>query len=81
MSGYASIRIWAQAVEAASTTDGIAVAQALRSGRFHVFGIEARFRDNGNVQGPLGEPGLWIWHDRRPVPLPSDTSDDISVKP
>ena len=73
--GYASIHIWAQAVEAAGTTDGIAVAQALHSGTFHVFGIEARFRDDGNVQGPLGEPALWVWHDRRAVPLPPDSSD------
>ena len=72
--GYASIHIWAQAVEAAGTTDGIAVAQALHSGTFHVFGIEARFRDDGNVQGPLGESGLWVWHDRRAVPLPPDSS-------
>jgi branched-chain amino acid transport system substrate-binding protein len=70
--GYASIHIWAQAVEAAGTTDGIAVAQALHSGTFHVFGIEASFRDDGNVQGPLGEPGLWVWRDRTPVPLQPD---------
>ena len=72
--GYASIHIWAQAVEATGTTDGMAVAQALRSGTFHVFGREARFHDNGNVQGPLGESGLWLWHDRRAVPLPPDFS-------
>ena len=71
--GYASVKIWAQAVEAAGTTDGIAVAQALRSGTFHVFGIEASFHDNGNVQGPLGESGLWLWQDRKPVPLQPDS--------
>ena len=70
--GYASVKIWAQAVGAAGTTDGIAVAQALRSGTFRVFGIEARFDEEGNVQGPLGEPALWLWQDRKPVPLQSD---------
>lgn len=70
--GYASVKIWAQAVAAAGSTDGIAVAEALRSGSFHVFGIEASFDNDGNMEGPLGEPALWLWHDRRPVPLRSD---------
>jgi hypothetical protein len=68
----AAPKIWAQAVAAAGTTAGVAVAQALHSGTFHVFGIEARFDDEGNAQGPLGEPALWVWHDRRPVPLQAD---------
>jgi branched-chain amino acid transport system substrate-binding protein len=72
--GYASVKIWAQAVEAAGTTDGIAVAQALHSGTFHVFGIDAHFDRQGNVQGPLGDPALWVWHDRQPVPLQPDSS-------
>jgi branched-chain amino acid transport system substrate-binding protein len=72
--GYASVKIWAQAVLAAGTTDGIAVAQALHSGTFHVFGIDARFDGEGNVQGPLQEPALWLWKDRKPVPLPPDSS-------
>jgi branched-chain amino acid transport system substrate-binding protein len=71
--GYASAKIWAQAVATAGTTDGIAVAQALHSGTFHVFGIEALFDDEGSMQGPLGEPALWVWHQRRPVPLQSDS--------
>ena len=74
--GYASVRIWAQAVVAAGTADSIAVAGALRSGTFHVFGMEARFDDEGNMQGPLGEPALWVWHDGRAVPLQPDKSDD-----
>ena len=24
---------------------------------------------DGNMQGPLGEPALWVWQDRRPVPV------------
>jgi branched-chain amino acid transport system substrate-binding protein len=71
--GYAGAKIWAQAVATAGTTDGGAVAEALRSGTFHVFGSEARFDDAGNMQGPLGEPALWVWHERRPVPLPAGT--------
>jgi ABC-type branched-subunit amino acid transport system substrate-binding protein len=67
--GYSNAKIWAQAVEAASTTDGTAVAQALRSGTFHVFGVEARFDEQGNVQGPLGEAAVWVWQGGKPVPL------------
>jgi ABC-type branched-subunit amino acid transport system substrate-binding protein len=67
--GYNNAKIWAQAVEAASTTDGTAVAQALRSGTFHVFGVEARFDEQGNVQGPLGEAAVWVWQGGKPVPL------------
>ncbi len=72
--GYISVKIWAQAVEAAGTTDGTAVAQALHSRTFYVFGIDARFDGEGNVQGPLGEAALWVWHNGRPVPLKSDPS-------
>ena len=70
--GYASVKIWAQAVLAAGTTDGIAVAQVLHSGTFPVFGIDARFDGEGNLQGPL-EPALWLWHDRKCVPLQPDS--------
>ena len=69
--GYISAKIWAQAIEAAGTTDGVAVAQALHAGTFRVFGIEARFDAYGNMEAPLGEPALWVWQDRRPVPLES----------
>ncbi len=67
--GYGNAKIWAQAVVAAGTTDGSAVARALHSGTFHVFGIEARFDDQGNVQGPLGEVTVWVWRGGKPVPL------------
>jgi ABC-type branched-subunit amino acid transport system substrate-binding protein len=79
--GYASVKIWAQAVGAAGTTEGIAVAQALRSGTFHVFGIDARFDGEGNVQGPLGEPALWLWQDRKPVPLQTDFRAESKTRP
>ena len=70
--GYASAEIWAQAVATAGTTEGGAVARALHSGTFDVFGIRASFDERGNMKGPLGEAALWIWHDRRPVPLDPD---------
>ena len=79
--GYSNTKIWAQAVEAAGTTDGTAVAQALHSGTFHVFGIEARFDDQGNVQGPLGEATVWDWRGGKPVPLPSESPADSQLKP
>jgi branched-chain amino acid transport system substrate-binding protein len=72
--GYSSVKVWAQAVEAAGTTDGTAVAEVLHSGTFQVFGIEAGFDDEGNAEGPLGEPALWLWHARKPVPLPADAA-------
>jgi hypothetical protein len=65
----------------AGTTNGSAVAQALHSGTFHVFGIEASFDDRGNVRGPLGEATVWIWQGGKPMPLPSDTGTGINVKP
>ena len=79
--GYRSAKIWAQAVAAAGTTDGTAVAQALRSQTFHVFGTDARFDDQGNAQGSLGEPAVWVWHDGGPVPLQSGVSAGLKVKP
>jgi branched-chain amino acid transport system substrate-binding protein len=79
--GYSNARIWAQAVTAAGTTDGTAVAQALHSGTFHVFGIEARFDDQGNVQGPLGEATVWVWQGGKPVPLPLESPAESQVKP
>ena len=76
--GYISAKIWAQAIEAAGTTDGVAVAQALHAGTFRVFGIEARFDAYGNMEArsesPLfgspqaGAPGV-------------ECGDPIKVKP
>jgi hypothetical protein len=68
----ASVMIWAQAVASAGRPDGTVVAEALQSGAVHVFGIEARFNHQGNMQGPLGKPALWVWRQRRPVPLQPD---------
>ena len=79
--GYRSAKIWAQAVAAAGTTDGTAVAQALHSRTFHVFGTDARFDEQGNAQGSLGELAVWVWHDGSPVPLPSVSPADTQLKP
>ena len=79
--GYSYAKIWAQAVEASRTTDGSAVARALHSGTFHVFGVEARFDDQGNVQGPLGEVTVWVWQGGKPVPLPSEPPVESQLKP
>jgi branched-chain amino acid transport system substrate-binding protein len=66
---YRSASIWAQAVQAARTTEGPAVADALRSGRFHVSGVEVQFDSKGNGQGPLVEDSVWVWHGGELVPL------------
>ena len=79
--GYRSAKIWAQAVAAAGTTDGTAVAQALHFQTFHVFGTDTHFDDQGNAQGSLGELAVWIWHDGSPVPLRPDVRADIKHKP
>jgi hypothetical protein len=54
--GYISAKIWAQAIEAAGTTDGVAVAQALHAGTFRVFGIEARFDAYRNMEARSESP-------------------------
>jgi branched-chain amino acid transport system substrate-binding protein len=79
--GYRSAKIWAQAAAAAGTSDGTAVAQALHSQTFHVFGTDAGFDAQGNARGSLGEVAVWVWRGGKPVPLPSDASARISGKP
>jgi branched-chain amino acid transport system substrate-binding protein len=66
---YRSAAIWVQAVKAAGTTDGPAVAEALRSGSFRVSGVEIHFDGKGNAQGPLVEDDVWVWHGGELVPL------------
>ena len=79
--GYSSVKVWAQAVEAAGMADGTAVAEALDSGTFQVFGVEAGFDEEGNAEGPLREPALWVWHDRKPVPLSADATVEAKSRP
>jgi branched-chain amino acid transport system substrate-binding protein len=78
---YKCAKIWAQAVAAAGTTDGPAVAQALRSETFDVFGVEVRFDEKGNGEGPLAEYGLWVWRGGEPVPLEWEARDDAENRP
>ena len=66
---YRGVMIWAEAVKAAGTTDGPAVAEALHSRTFYVSGVEVRFDSKGNAQGPLAENGVWVWHGGELVPL------------
>ncbi|HEX2137044.1 MAG TPA: branched-chain amino acid ABC transporter substrate-binding protein [Microvirga sp.] len=66
---YRAAMLWAQAVKAAGTTAGPAVADALHSGTFHVSGVEVRFDSKGDAQGPLVANGVWVWHGGELVPL------------
>jgi branched-chain amino acid transport system substrate-binding protein len=78
---YRCATIWAQAVKAAGTTDGPAVADALRSGRFQVSGVEVRFDSKGNGQGPLVENGIWVSHGGELVPLEPEARFGSANKP
>ena len=71
---YRGAMIWAQAVKAAGTTDGLAVAEALHAGTFRVSGVEVRFDSKGDAQGPLVEIGVWVWHGGELVPLGAEDS-------
>ena len=63
----AEFDIWTRAVVLAGTTDGEAVADALRRGRFQHDGLPVWFDAKGDAQGPSVEVGLWVWHDGKPV--------------
>ena len=68
-SGRREFDIWTQAVALAGTTDGEAVADALRRGRFQHDGLPVWFDAKGDAQGPFAEVGLWVWHDGKPVAM------------
>jgi ABC-type branched-subunit amino acid transport system substrate-binding protein len=68
-------------VKAAGTTDGPAVADALRSGRFQVSGVEVRFDSKGNGQGPLVDNGIWVSHGGELVPLEPEARFGSANKP
>lgn len=78
---YRSVRIWAEAVAAAGTTDGRAIAAGMRSGTFHIFGREGHFDEKGDVQGPLGDAALFVWRNGWPVSLPLDSREGPATKP
>jgi branched-chain amino acid transport system substrate-binding protein len=65
---YASIRVWAEAVEQAGTTQAMAVAEALRAGEFETVIGRVGFDNRGDVTGY--EPFIWyVWREGAYVPL------------
>jgi branched-chain amino acid transport system substrate-binding protein len=62
--GYWSFQILAQAIEAAHTTEGGAIADALHREAFEVFGIRVSFDEKGDARGPMGEPAMRVWRGR-----------------
>jgi hypothetical protein len=44
-------------------------------------GIEARFNDRGDIQGPLGEAIVWLWRGGKAVPLTSESTAESQIKP
>ena len=68
--GAEAFDLWSRAVVLAGTTNGEAVADALRRGRFQHDGLPVWFDAKGDAQGPSVEIGLWVWHDGKPVVIP-----------
>jgi branched-chain amino acid transport system substrate-binding protein len=56
---FASVQVWAEAVEQANSFDTAKVAAALHSGQFATIIGEVRFDAKGDV---LGAPGEWLWY-------------------
>jgi branched-chain amino acid transport system substrate-binding protein len=56
---YASVQVWAEAVEEANSFDTAKVAAALHSGQFTTIIGKVRFDAKGDI---LGAPGEWLWY-------------------
>ncbi len=56
---YASVQVWAEAVQRANSFDTAKVAAALHSGQFDTIMGEVRFNAKGDI---LGAPGKWLWY-------------------
>jgi branched-chain amino acid transport system substrate-binding protein len=56
---YASVQVWAQAVQQAHGFDTAKVAAALHSGRFPTIIGQVRFNAKGDI---LGAPADWLWY-------------------
>jgi branched-chain amino acid transport system substrate-binding protein len=56
---YASVQVWAEAVQQADSFDTAKVARALHSGQFSTIIGQVRFDAKGDV---LGAPGEWLWY-------------------
>ena len=67
LTGYATVQVWAQAVETAGTFETRVVADALRAGEFDTVLGRIGFDDKGDVTG--FEPFAWyVWTDGKYVP-------------
>jgi branched-chain amino acid transport system substrate-binding protein len=56
---YASVQVWAEAVQQAGSFDPAKVAAALHSGQFTTIIGQVRFDAKGDI---LGAPGEWLWY-------------------
>jgi branched-chain amino acid transport system substrate-binding protein len=56
---YASVQVWAEAVQQVNSFDAAKVAAALHLGQFNTIIGEVRFDAKGDV---LGAPGEWLWY-------------------
>lgn len=56
---YASVQVWAEAVQEADSFDTAKVAASLHSGQFDTIIGQVRFDAKGDV---LGAPGEWLWY-------------------
>jgi branched-chain amino acid transport system substrate-binding protein len=56
---YASVQVWAEAVQQANSFDTAKVAAALHSSQFDTIIGQVRFDTKGDV---LGAPGEWLWY-------------------
>jgi branched-chain amino acid transport system substrate-binding protein len=56
---YASVQVWAEAVQQVNSFDTAKVAAALHSGQFDTIIGQVRFDAKGDV---LGAPGEWLWY-------------------
>jgi branched-chain amino acid transport system substrate-binding protein len=67
---YASVQVWAEAVQQADSFDTAKVASALHSGQFSTIIGQVRFDAKGDV---LGAPGEWLWYRWHAGKVTSDT--------
>jgi branched-chain amino acid transport system substrate-binding protein len=61
LNGYWSFLILTQAIEAAGTTNGAAIADILHRRTFDVFGVSVSFDEKGDARGRMGEPNMHVW--------------------
>jgi branched-chain amino acid transport system substrate-binding protein len=64
---YAAIKVWAEAVAKANSTDGDKVAAALRGGKFSSAVGPLEFDAKGDIKNPVYN--LYIWKDGKSAPM------------